>query len=235
MTSYESERKWTSLDPRSKMAATVTVSSVLLAGHTGSGGIVLEVGLSLVPLVLLFFCRRFSAAGKFAGLLTAAWVLRFVILPETGGVCAFFLLGLCGIATRLVPGLALADYLLSTTTVSEFIAAMERMHVSQSITIPFAVMMRLFPVIGGEVRYIHDAMKLRGISFGSCGLLKMIEYRLIPLVISVVRLGDELSAASLSRGLGAPGGRTNVCSIGMRAADWMLLVCCVGVVTAGFL
>ena len=32
----------------------------------------------------------------------------------------------------------------------------------------------------------------------------MVEYRLVPLMVSVVKIGDELSAAALTRGLGAP-------------------------------
>lgn len=36
----------------------------------------------------------------------------------------------------------------------------------------------------------------------------MLEYRLVPLMVSVVKIGDELSAAALTRGLGAPVKRT---------------------------
>lgn len=47
----------------------------------------------------------------------------------------------------------------------------------------------------------------------------MLEYRLVPLIISIVKIGDELSAAALTRGLGAPGKRTDICNIGFHVQD----------------
>ena len=85
--------------------------------------------------------------------------------------------------------------------VSEFISGMEKMHIPQNITIPFAVVFRFFPTIADEYRSIRDAMRMRGISFKN-GPLAMIEYRLIPLIVSIVKIGDELSAAAVTRGLG---------------------------------
>ncbi len=55
----------------------------------------------------------------------------------------------------------------------------------------------------------------------------MVEYRLVPLIVSVVKIGDELSAAALTRGLGAPGRRTNLCRIGFHAQDLMAALFCV--------
>ena len=54
----------------------------------------------------------------------------------------------------------------------------------------------------------------------------MIEYRLIPLMVSVVKIGDELSAAALTRGLGAPVRQTNVCEIGFHVQDIIEIVLC---------
>lgn len=54
----------------------------------------------------------------------------------------------------------------------------------------------------------------------------MIEYRLIPLMVSVIKIGDELSAAALTRGLGAPIRRTNVCEIGFHVQDFIAIVVC---------
>lgn len=44
-----------------------------------------------------------------------------------------------------------------------------------------------------------------------------------------VKIGEELSAASLTRGLGGPVKRTNICDIGIHVQDaFMLLLCVVG-------
>ena len=61
-------------------------------------------------------------------------------------------------------------------------------------------------------------MKMRGIStFRSP--MQMLEYRIVPLMISVAKIGEDLSAAALTRGLGAPIKRTNICKIGFGAVD----------------
>jgi energy-coupling factor transport system permease protein len=51
----------------------------------------------------------------------------------------------------------------------------------------------------------------------------MVTYRLIPLLFSSINIGDELSAAEVTRGLGAPVKRTNVCEIGFHMTDFIIL------------
>ena len=119
-------------------------------------------------------------------------------------------------------------FLVSTTTVSEFIAAMEKMHVSQKITIPLAVMFRFFPTVVEEANSINKAMAMRDIKFGGTKALQMMEYRLIPMMTCSVKIGQELSAASLTRGLGGPDKRTNICKIGFGWADLFVFIALIG-------
>lgn len=130
----------------------------------------------------------------------------------------------------MLPGVMVAWCVLLTTKVSEFISGMEKMHIPQNITIPFAVVFRFFPTIADEYRSIRDAMRMRGISFKN-GPLAMIEYRLIPLIVSIVKIGDELSAAAVTRGLGGTKARTNYCNIGFKLWD----ILCFFVMTAAFI
>ena len=55
-------------------------------------------------------------------------------------------------------------YLLSTTKVSEFVLAMQRMHIPEAFIIPFSVMFRFFPTISEEAGSIGNAMRMRGIT-----------------------------------------------------------------------
>ena len=61
-------------------------------------------------------------------------------------------------------------------------------------------------------------MQLRGVNWKN-GPVSMVEYRLVPLIASMVKIGDELSAASVTRGLGGPAKRTNRCVVGFGSAD----------------
>ena len=66
-------------------------------------------------------------------------------------------------------------------------------------------------------------MKIKGITIRKSPL-EMIEYRLVPLLISVTKIGEELSASALTRGLGSPIKRTNICKIGLKKVDNFLLL-----------
>ena len=152
---------------------------------------------------------------------TAAYLLSVFVMPHCKGLVNFLLLAMCGIVLRFLPGIMTGAYVVSTTTVSEFIAAMEKMHVSQKITIPLAVMFRFFPTVVEEASSINKAMAMRDIKFGGSKVFKMLEYRLIPMMTCSVKIGQELSAASLTRGLGSPVKRTNICKIGFGWADFV--------------
>lgn len=220
------EAGYTKLDPRTKLALVVTISTLMLGGgNTGAMRFVRPV-LCIVPFLLLLSERRVKTAAKYLLLYLVCYAVEMAAVNWTKGMLSFLLLAVSSIMTKFAPGIMTGAFLLSTTTVSEFIAAMERMRISEKIVIPLSVIFRFFPTIGEEYRAISDAMKMRGIRFGGRHPARMIEYRLIPLMVSVVKIGDELSAAALTRGLGAPEKRTNVCRIGFHMQDLMLLILC---------
>lgn len=102
-------------------------------------------------------------------------------------------------------------------------SAMQKMHVPDGISVSLAVVMRFFPTIKEEYLSINDAMKMRGISFAGGRIAKMIEYRLVPLMFSCLNIGEELSAAAVTRGLGAPVRRTSPVRLKIKAADWLMI------------
>lgn len=110
-------------------------------------------------------------------------------------------------------------FVVTTTTVSEFVAAMERLHLPQQITIPMSVMFRFFPTVAEEWSAIGDAMRMRGVRFGGGKASAILEYRIVPMMICSVKIGEELSQAALTRGLGGPVKRTNICKLGFHVQD----------------
>lgn len=217
-------------DPRTKMLL-VIMTVAIMTGGSGKLILYLRWALTAVPFLLLISERKFRTAFIYAGVYTAAYIAQILLMPIATGAVNFLLVALA-IAARLMPGIAMASYLVSTTTVSEFMASMERMHVPQKIAIPMSVMFRFFPTVGEEYAGISDAMRMRGIRFGGGKPAKMLEYRLVPLMISCVKIGDELSAAALTRGLGAPVKRTNICEIGFRAWDIAAILLCAAALAA---
>ena len=218
----EAKVRGVKMDPRTKLFALLTIVIFVVGGFgllpTTMWGV-----LALLPLFLL------ALSGEWKKILGygLAFVLAEVYLligtkyvPSTPGV---ILVMCCVIITRILPGLIMGAYLFSSTTVSEFIAAMDRMHVTKKISIPLAIMFRFFPTVLEEFFSINNAMKMRDIHLRGRNAGKMVEYRLVPLIICSVNIGNELSAASLTRGLSADEKRTNICRIGFHIQDVLLL------------
>ena len=210
------------LDPRTKLVLLLTITTLMFS--TSNEGImnIVKPCLSLVPFMLILSERRFKTAGKYLLLYVACFVLERIALTTLSGLLSFIVLAITSIMTRFAPGIMTGAYLISSTSVSEFIGAMERMHITEKIVIPMSVIFRFFPTISEEYQAIRDAMKMRNIHFGGKNPFLMIEYRLVPL-----KIGDELSAAALTRGLGAPVRRTNVCQIGFHFQDVVAILFCI--------
>lgn len=214
------------LDPRTKLLLLVTMAVFVLGGL---GGVQMEnfrLALSVVPVFFLLFSMKWKAAFVFTFLFSIFYLMQIFLIPVTSGFVNFLVIAMTGIVTRFMPSIAMAYFVMSTTTVSEFVAAMERMHLSEKIVIPMSVIFRFFPTVGEEFTAINDAMRMRGVRFGGGKVTAMLEYRLIPMMICSVKIGEELSASALTRGLGAPVKRTNICRIGFRFPDVLALALC---------
>lgn len=103
---------------------------------------------------------------------------------------------------------------------------MLRMHISEKLIIPMSVMFRFFPTVTDEFSSINAAMRMREVSLMGKNAGKMLEYRLVPLLTCSIKIGEELSAAALTRGLGGTVRRTNVCEIGFRVQDTIVVLFC---------
>lgn len=103
----------------------------------------------------------------------------------------------------------------------------------EAFIIPFSVMFRFFPTISEEAGSIGNAMRMRGITGKNFfkNPQAVLEYRIVPLMMSVVTIGNDLSAAALTRGLGNGKKRTSICKIGFHWKDFALMI----IVTAALL
>lgn len=225
MLNQESEIK-SLLDPRTKLLLVLTIATVMIGGsNLGVFGRSKHL-LAAIPLLLFLLEKRWKSAVLYAAAYLAATLGERFLLGCTYGFLNFVLVALFMVITRFMPGFAMASYLMTTTTVSAFMAAMEKLHIPQAITIPLAVTFRFFPTIGEEHNAIKGAMQIRGVRLGGGKPMKMLEYRLIPLMISCMNISDELSAAALTRGLGSSGKRTNIAVLRFNFLDILAFVFC---------
>ena len=166
--------------------------------------------------------HHFRSAITYLTLYVAASAVAAIAESCLTGVALFATLGISGIVRQFAPGIAMGTWLVTTTSVSEFMAACDRMHMPQAVEIPFVVMLRYFPAIADDYRQIAAAIRMRS-SKTFRNPISAIENYLVPLLVSAVRGGEDLSASALVRGLGGPTARTNINEARMRVRDWIVI------------
>ena len=213
------------LDPRTKLYMIVVVSAVVMMSATTPFLWGVRITMTMLPILLLVTEKHYASALRFTMLYGTALFLSFRVLSEKStGFLSAFLVGYCGIIVQFMPAMITAWYVVRTTKIGEFVCAMQKMHIADGITISLAVVMRFFPTIKEEYAAIRDAMKMRGIILGGGNAAGVIEYRMIPLLFSCVNIGDELSAAAVTRGLGGKVKRTSAQMLRIGAADILLIL-----------
>ncbi|MBR2557896.1 MAG: energy-coupling factor transporter transmembrane protein EcfT [Methanobrevibacter sp.] len=182
--------------------------------------------LVLIPFLCLFLSNYKKVALIYILVYIIAKFLQIYILPTATGILSVLLIAFSYTATRMLPILMMGYYTVSTTKVSEFIASMEKSNVPKDIIIPISVIFRYIPSVYEEIHSITDAMKMRGFGLTFKSLkspLKLIEFYMIPILISAVKTADELSAASLTRGLSNPQKRTHLVSVSFNEFDYLFI------------
>lgn len=220
------------LDPRTKLALLLTIAVFILGGSYEGIMQYYIILLAAVPFVLLLTAKRGKGALLYLLIFGGSLCLEMFGLSRLTGAANYIAVAIVGILLRFSPGVVMGYFAVTTTTVSEFVAAMERLHLPREITIPMSVMFRFFPTVAEEWSAISDAMRMRGVRFGGGKAGAILEYRLVPMMICSVKIGEELSQAALTRGLGGPVRRTNICKLGFYVQDMVCLLICLGAFAA---
>ena len=212
------------LDPRTKLFMIFVVSLIVMMSATTPILWAIRLSITLIPILLLIFEKKYAAALRFLLAYGTALALTFFFLSsESEGIVSSLLIGYCGIVVQFMPALITAWYVVRTTKIGEFMSCMQKMHVPDGIAVSLAVVMRFFPTIKEEYSSINDAMRMRGVMLGGGNVLKMVEYRMIPLLFSCVNIGEELSAAAITRGLGGEVKRSSVVELKLVASYYFLM------------
>lgn len=210
------------LDPRSKIIILAILSFMVF----NDVSLYVSSILVLIPCICLFFSNHEKSAMIYIVVYVLAKFIQISILPNSTGFVAIILITFSYTTTRMLPILMMGYYTISTTKVSEFIASMEKSNIPRDIIIPVSVVFRYIPSVLEEIKSISNAMKMRGFGLNIKSLknpLKLIEFYMIPILISAVKTADELSAASLTRGLSNPEPRTHLLEVKLTYFDYALL------------
>lgn len=211
------------LDPRTKLF--LILLCVLCAVFAPN----LYFQFALVALVglLAAFCGKWQYAIR--GILVYVLICIFTVwsMSVMTGTWRTMFVAFLGLVHKVYACGMLAGLVISTTKVNEFLSAMARLHMPKKLTIPIAVMLRYLPTIREDWHFIKDAMRLRDVSPTFLGFLKApamtVNCIYVPLLTAASKAADELSIASVTRGIENPRARTCLITIKMRILDWLTM------------
>jgi len=132
---------------------------------------------------------------------------------------------------RVLPAYMSCIFMLNKMPMNEMMTSLENMYIPQMIIIPFAVVYRYIPTIIYEISCVKVSLKMRGLNTSLTGIIlhpmKTIENFIIPLLIRSSKISDELSAASLCKGLDITNKRTCLSDVRFQISDTIYCFICI--------
>ncbi|MGI6463362.1 MAG: energy-coupling factor transporter transmembrane component T [Candidatus Scatomorpha sp.] len=208
---------------RSKLALGLSISTAIITPSFRQAWPILVLALSALPSLWMLLLKRWRMAGIYILILFFSYidyfpVFDFLRLPWP--ILLFFT-----IVQYLLPGVAIGLLIMQTTSISEYLNGLKRMHIPAGFALSTSVIFRFIPTIRSENDGIKQALRMRGLS-GLKALRHPLNYfncRLVPLLLSAFRVADELSMASLCRGLSTTRERTSYEHDNLRFFDWIII------------
>ena len=208
------EKREVKFDLRTKFMLILVVNLFLLLSHS----LIFELVLVFGCLLLITIDGQAKSAFHFLIVFLIMLGIDQLLTPYINGFF-FTLVSFITVALRkFLPCFILGKWILTKTEVSEFVAVMWKLRLPQTAIIPLSVVFRYFPTIKEEWASIRAAMKMRGIHVS-------LEHIMVPLLMSAVNVSEELSAATLCRGLDSPEPHTSLVQVRFRFSD--VLVWCI--------
>lgn len=221
------------IDPRTKVfLLIICVFSAMMAPS-----LIYEIYLVLFIGAFGMICGKWKYSVKFILIYMLVYLLTVWIMGTLTGSLRTMFVAFLGLFHKVYPCGMMAGILISTTKVSEFLSAMNKIHLSKNIVVPFAVMLRYIPTIKEDWNFIKDAMKMRDVSPTLKGLITnpsmTVECVYVPLMMAASKAADELSVAAITRGIENPKPRTCLVQIRMGVIDIITLLCFLALFLAG--
>ena len=229
---YKTKRQndW-AFDPRTKVLLLIELDMLIFLGRS----LFYETGVFLLCSLILIVGGQCKMSLKYIGIFVIFAGIEHLIRPYMAHFSVSLIYFAVVIIRKVLPVFILAKWLVATTKVSAFVAALWKVRLPRNMIITGSVIFRCFPTIREEWTAIQSAMRMRGIECNARNLLlkpsETITYTLIPLFISILNISDELAQAALCRGLDNPGRHTCMTEIGFRLPDVIFLILITGIFT----
>ncbi len=213
------------LDPKSQLALLLTVSGILMQCSMHGLLIYLNIILLFIPIIFLIKGREYKNALKNSIIFVSCLLCQFLVLPRLHGMNAILLAAVIAMFIKIMPGIILGFYIMRTIEVAELIDSLEKLHMPRVITWTISLVFRFFPTVIEELSATYDGVRIRGCSKIHMILhpLETLEYVYVPLIVSVVNIGNELLIATLTKGFSINGNRSSIAETGFSYRDYLVI------------
>lgn len=209
------------IDPRTKIILMILGNVAIFLAFS----IQIKISLIIFYLIFGFLCGAYKSPIKISLGYFGLILVEYLGGKYLSGTLALMIITFSQFIKMILPCALLASIMISTTKVSEFMGALNKMKVSKKVIIPLTVMIRYFPVVFEDWKNIKDSMRMRDVSPTFLGFLKnpsdTIECIYVPMLMSASKVSDELSAAAITRGIENPNPRTCMVKMKMRFYDYL--------------
>ena len=212
------------IDPRIKLTLLPIIGFV---SFFISDTILLFVILSF-SFLLYIYSRIYKKAFYFLAFFSLLLGLEYGMIKISDYDLVFALYMMIFFLSRMTLIAMFGAYITRTTKISEMIEALNRMKVPRSISIPFSVLLRFAPTMGYELKALIENMRIRGVIKNKFFVLrnpiKYAAYTLVPLLMRMIKVSDELSASALIRGLDSGDNRVTIVELRFKVMDLIAMI-----------
>ena len=206
-------------DIRILILQTVLAAILMSAAHTVYTLWALFGVLSVVVLALCGCKAFFKNAAVYVLLNGLFYGLTALPVPILSDIFPPFLFMLI----RVYPAWLALTILSARARMDEMLYIFDRMHVPKSFSIPLMVVYRYVPTLLRELHSINESLKMRELN-AAAHPWQTLNNHIIPLLSRSEKISEELSAASLCKGLSAARQRTSCTDVRINAADVLYLI-----------
>ncbi|MDR2673106.1 MAG: energy-coupling factor transporter transmembrane protein EcfT [Coriobacteriales bacterium] len=198
-------------DPRAKLLVLVLINVMIFVSPDVYTELLCMSAIALVLALMGCWRQLWHGLLVYVGLIGA-----FYLCTLTDNLFTTFIGMTIACIRKIMPTVFFTSGMMATTTVGDLVSALQKLHIPKVVVIPFTVMLRFFPTAKEEFAAIRDAAKLRGLRFG-------MERTLVPMMLRSANIAEELSAASVTRGIECTNTRTSIRELRLGAPDCVLV------------
>ena len=216
------------LDPRTKLFILLWCNYLLLGQIRG----VLEM-VTVIFLAALFVLANKKKTGLIYSFVYFIMLITDYYMIERVGETLSMVLIFFAVSLRLLlPSMMAGVYLMQTTKLGELTLGLQKIKIPDTVLIPVVVTARFLPTIKQDYQHIRDAMKFRGIFLSGGDIVKhpvlFFEYILIPMMMAAGETAQDLTVASLAKGISRNNKKTSINQIGFHGQD---IICCLLIIS----